>query len=510
LEEFLFLYKANKDIGEQYYLKLTKFIDIGDQKNDKSNLYGVISDLINGTGFDMRALPAYVNFYGTNFSSKTKITPSKKVADNIFGTFLDVDYQESSPKVIIQYVTGPVSKHPAVENKKYKFADDSFNISNVNNNPLIITLPKVFTDEDLSKSNKVVAFEVSFGDQNQSIFKGVQLDQSTLRNTSESFVVLENLARSESGSGVHNVDISLFDYYRQASYSCEVTMMGNVMIQPTMFFYLKNIPIFKGSYWITEVSHNIKGNNITTSFKGTRIPYASLPNPKDSFMSNYRALFDKIMNTAVAKTKEIDKQTKTTQTISTPEGNFRYDPGTKVIQGEKVIPSAGITKYGVPYNGYNNELYIQKVNYNGVDWFRAVVVKMGMEKIYEISDDTTMSLFNKINSKKYTLNPKSVKWSAIKNSDMKFYSTKFQVSSSIPADKIIDAKTTFFNPQTKASPYTLTPDYQLDSTIGNIRVNGPINEGPNLAGYGIAMSSKLMDTLGLYNGDVVYFWVGER
>ena len=109
---------------------------------------------------------------------------------------------------------------------------------------MIITLPKVFTDEDLSKSNKVVAFEVSFGDQNQSIFKGVQLDQSTLRNTSESFVVLENLARSESGSGVHNVDISLFDYYRQASYSCEVTMMGNVMIQPTMFFYLKNIPIF--------------------------------------------------------------------------------------------------------------------------------------------------------------------------------------------------------------------------------------------------------------------------
>jgi hypothetical protein len=134
---------------------------------------------------------------------------------------------------------------------------------------------------------------------------------------------------------------------------------------------------------------------------------------------------------------------------------------------------------------------------------------MGMEKIYEISDDTTMSLFNKINSKKYTLNPKSVKWSAIKNSDMKFYSTKFQVSSSTPADKIIDANTEFFNPQTKAS-HTLTPDYQLDTTIGNIRVNGPINEGPNLEGYGIAMSSKLMDTLGLYNGDVVYFWVGER
>jgi hypothetical protein len=43
-----------------------------------------------------------VNFYGTNVNNKSKITPSKKVAKNLFGTFLEVDYQESSPKIIIQ------------------------------------------------------------------------------------------------------------------------------------------------------------------------------------------------------------------------------------------------------------------------------------------------------------------------------------------------------------------------------------------------------------------------
>jgi hypothetical protein len=52
------------------------------------------------------------------------------------------------------------------------------------------------------------------------------------------------------------------------------------------------------------VSHKISNNNITTSFKGTRIPYASLPDPKDSFMASYRALFDRITKSAVARVKQ--------------------------------------------------------------------------------------------------------------------------------------------------------------------------------------------------------------
>ena len=276
LEEFLFLDKANKDIGSLAYLSLDKLIALEDPKNDNADLYSVISMLLSGTGFDMRALPAYVNFYGTNFTNKSKVTSSKQVAKNIFGTFLEVDYQESSPKIVVQY-TGPTSKHLELSDisKDYKFKNDSGNLFNGQGGPLTITIPDVFATGDLAKSNKVVAFEVSVGDQNQGIFKGVRLDQTSIRNTSESFSVIENMGRTESGAGTYNVDIGLFDIYRQASYSCEVSCMGNVMIQPTMFFYLKNIPMFRGSYWITEVSHNIQGNKINTTFKGSRIPYAS-------------------------------------------------------------------------------------------------------------------------------------------------------------------------------------------------------------------------------------------
>ena len=512
MEEFLFLDKANKDIGDKAYLNLDRFISILNPKNDKASLYSAISMLIQGSGFDMRTLPAYVNFYGNNLTTTSKITPSHKVANNLFGTFLDVDYQESSPKTVVQFA-GPSSKRPADMGKNYKFSDDSFNISDVNNNPLVITLPQIFDTENLSKSNKVVAFEVSFGDQNQSIFKGVSLDQSTIKNTSESFVVLENLARSESGAGTYNVDIGLFDYYRQASYQCEVTCMGNVMIQPTMFFYLKNIPMFRGSYWITEVSHNIRNNSITTTFKGSRIPQASLPDPEDSFVSSYKALFDKLLTKAKVTTESsLSGKTSTEQVLSIEgKGDYRIDLGSTKINGETTLNEVGVTSFGIPYNGFNDEKYIQKVNYNNKNWFRAVVARMGSDT-YQISDSTHMSIVSRLNNKVVTdkNGNAGLTWGELKNysKTQNFYSTKFVLQSNITPDHITTGVTKFLNPKNNKE-LTLNPSYSLDRTLTGVpfKAEGPVNVGPNINGYGIGMSESLMKSLDIHEGDVVYFTI---
>ena len=509
LEEFLFLDKANVDIGDKFYLNISRLLDLDGTKNDKIDLFTTLGMLIQGTGLDMKPLPAYINFYGTNANNKTKILPSKKVAENIFGTFLEVDYQESSPKIIVQLV-GPTSKHPDMDGKKYKFADDSFNISNTNNNPLIITTPAVFNTGDLSKSNKVVAFEVSFGDQNQSIFKGVQLDQTSLKNTTESFVVLENLAKSESGAGTYNVDIGLFDYYRQASYTCDVTAMGNVMIQPTMFFYLKNIPIFKGSYWITEVSHNIKTNGFTTTFKGTRIPYASLPDPKDSFTSSYRVLFDKLVNKVLTKyDKQQSEMTKTSVVINYNNGVYVTDPG-ESVEGEDIkniiINKVNITNYGIPYNGFLEERNIQLVKYTKQndskerEWLRARVVEMG-GKNYFIDDAVHMGVISRLNNNTPLL------WSEAKltTGTTDFYSTKFNLSSTeFKAENIVDplVRTIFVNPKTKN---TETIQYTISGSGNNRVIQGPIGDGPSVGGYGVGMSPTLMKKLNIRDGEVVYF-----
>lgn len=516
IEEFLFLDKANKDIGSLAYLSLDKLVALEDSKNDNADLYSVISMLLSGTGFDMRALPAYVNFYGTNFTNKSKVTSSKQVAKNIFGTFLEVDYQESSPKIVIQY-TGPTSKHLELSDisTDYKFKNDSGNLFNGQGGPLTITIPDVFATGDLAKSNKVVAFEVSVGDQNQGIFKGVRLDQTSIRNTSESFSVIENMGRSESGAGTYNVDIGLFDIYRQASYSCEVSCMGNVMIQPTMFFYLKNIPMFRGSYWITEVSHNIQGNKINTTFKGSRIPYASLPDPKDSFFSSYRVYFDKITNDAVAKVKQASELGTTTEIPF--KGNdgrsatIDMGPKEKQVKGVKPVGDIGVTNYGIPYNGYEGEKYIQLVSKPGIEgkWLRARAIEMGGSK-NELSDDTQMQIlidvdkWGDIDGNFLTINKSLLTWKLVKGASSKkyFYATKFFHKTVANVNHIISTKTIFKNPNSGKS-ITVSPINTSPMTLDNL--TGPISVGPAEDGYGIALSKKLMIDLGLKDGDEVFF-----
>ena len=524
IEEFLFLDKSNRDIGDRGYINLDRFLTLLDSKNAEANLYSAISILLEGSGFDMRALPAYVNFYGKSLSSKTRITPSSTVAENLFGTFLDVDYEDSEPKVVIQYVEGPLSKHPDMPGNDIsnKFVDDSFDMSDNNNNPIIITDPSAFTVDTMLKSNRAVAFEVSFGDQNQGIFKGVTLDQSTLKNTTESFGVLENLARSESGAGVYNIDTSLFDYYRQASYACEVSSMGNVMIQPTMYFYLKNIPMFKGSYWITEVSHKIANNTISTTFKGTRLPRAVFPDPFDTFVASFKPIMDKILQSAINTTKkETNSTTGSTITIEQDGQTYTTDPGTIKIDGETLLKVAGITDFGLPYNGYNGEEYIQKISYkknvHGTnpekdnEWFRSIVVRMGSEK-NQISDDITMNIL--CNLTKVITDPDQVLWKELKTltKTHDFYTSKFVLNSSDKSTMISNKKTIFLNPNPGMNDksITLTPNYELirnNPTYPNKKLNvtGAVGVGPMENGYGVAMSESLMRKLSLHEGQVVYF-----
>jgi hypothetical protein len=494
LEEFLFLDKANRDIGDKLYLNIDKFKPLLAPENASVSLYSAISMMIQGTGLDMRALPAYVNFYGNNLTNKNKIAPSKKIASNLFGTFLEVDYQEATPKIIIQLVGQSSKRLDMANSKPYKFNDDSFYIGSQNNNPLLITSLESFSQNDLSKSNRVVAFEVSFGDQNQGIFKGVTLDQSTLKNTSESFLVLENLARSSSGAGTYNVDVSLFDYYKQAAYKCDVSAMGNVMIQPTMFFYLKNIPMFKGSYWITEVSHTIKANTISTTFSGSRLPYSSLPDPKDSFVASYRILFDKIQSKAIGIFRQRAlNDTDTDETVLYKNVSYVTDRGGVFGPGENknsIIKTVGINRFGVPYNGYNEVRTIQLVENNG-EWLRGIAVKIGGTN-YPLEGTVNMDIANGID------------YSEISSSNYKYYMTKFQLSKSITENIIRTAKTTFKNPKNNKQ-VVVNPNYQLDPNLGTIVAEGPVAVGPISEKYGIALSSKLMSDLGLYDGEVVYF-----
>jgi len=513
MEEFMFLDKANKDIGDELFIDLKKLIQLGDTKNSNIDLYSTIGILIAQTGIDMRVLPAYINFYA-NESRRTRVKPSDTIASVMFGKFLEVDTEYSTPKAILQYVSGG-SKHLNLSdiNDKYMYKDDGVDLESPQDNPILITDPDYFNNSNLSKSNKVVAFEVSFGDQNQQMFKGISLDQKQFKNTFESNVAMERLAKSQSGSGILQVDTNLFDIYRTRSYTCTVTAMGNAMIQPTMYFQLKNVPLFAGAYWIVEVSHAIANNSMTTTFKGVRMPKDSLPNPKDSFIATYRVLFDKILKRAIAKQKVDETNAKKEGeyvTITTKDGSFSTDYQSP-IKGETIINEVGYNKYGIPFNGKDGDTTIQKIDYRGNytanhgRWLRARVDRV--EPYLSDNNDLGLSNF----AKGLTVNPSQIKWSEIKGDTNKeyFYTAPFNMNVLKDSTPLFGSPTitTFYNPKNnlrKEIPHNSVLDRGPGPTYLDRNIQGAIDFGSR-GEYGITMSQILMKDLKLTKGDVVYF-----
>ena len=117
------------------------------------------------------------------------------------------------------------------------------------------------------------------------MFSDLTLDMAEKQNTAESIRLEAELANSASANKVAQQSTSLYSIYRTRSYSCGVTSMGNAMIQPTMYFNLRHVPLFRGAYFINEVKHNIDNKSFKTEFKGVRIPIYTLPKP-DSYVAS--------------------------------------------------------------------------------------------------------------------------------------------------------------------------------------------------------------------------------
>ena len=519
LEEFFFIDRANRDIGDLAYLDIQKLIDLEEPANDNIDLYSVCNMLIgDGQNFDMRPMPGYINFYNVNQKNSKKSKSSNDVANMVFGKFLEVDYEDASPRIIIQYIND-TSKHLELEDvsDNYFYKNDGIDIGKSTNNPLIITNPEFFRPENLMKSNMVVGFDVSIGDQNQSLFKNVSVSTDTIKNTTETFKVWENIGRSDTGASAYQIDSNLLDVYRQASYSCEVTMLGDMMIQPTMYFHLNNLPIFRGSYLITEVNHSIRSGKMSTSFKGIRVANHSLPTFEDSFTSSYKSLFDRIVQKSVQQYKEdTEQKTSTEQNVTTQTGSGTIDnKGVKPNNNETLVNEKNIDKLGIKYNGYENEKTIQKIKYKGEIYYKASAVKMG-SKENPMMDDYEMSIVNKISNRVIlggSLNPinnlQKLTWKDVKNSNSKFYSCKFylknkNVSSNV-ANVIYNLTTTFINPNGKNGDIKITLSPPNESTITPDTLSGAVNVGPNSTNYGISLSPELFDQLEIKNGDFIYF-----
>lgn len=278
-EEFLFLDKANRPIGDKVIINIEDMRYFLKNANSSESVLNLIGHILEKNYFTFMPVPSYSNFYGRNERVKEGMPdPSySDVANNTFGTFLEVDTHGSEPKFLAIYV-GKVSEHinTSSSNQNFLYGDDAFDITQPTLNPVKSSEDGV---TNFSNRNKVVAFNVDFGTRNQSIFKSLSIDMAQRKNIAPTFQILANMGSMADGQKVAQNTANLYNFYKNASYTCSVVSMGNVMIQPTMYFNLRYVPMFYGPYLITGVNHDITPRDFVTTFEGVRATKYSLQLP---------------------------------------------------------------------------------------------------------------------------------------------------------------------------------------------------------------------------------------
>ncbi len=72
-------------------------------------------------------IPSYVNFYNVQDAQKNakpRLDSTSDFANNLFGTFLNVDYRDSSAKMVCFYGGKPSEIVDIKDNVDFRFRDD--------------------------------------------------------------------------------------------------------------------------------------------------------------------------------------------------------------------------------------------------------------------------------------------------------------------------------------------------------------------------------------------------
>lgn len=125
----------------------------------------------------------------------------------------------------------------------------------------------------------IPAFGITYGKQNQGIFKSIELKSSESTITDAAIGKTMNVASkaSESPRETELFGQDVYSIYASKQFRCRVTMMGDAQIVPLMYFQLNNTPFWSGTYMILNVSHSVSQGNMETTFEGVRINRNTIP-----------------------------------------------------------------------------------------------------------------------------------------------------------------------------------------------------------------------------------------
>jgi hypothetical protein len=303
IDRFKFIDRAYNDISDDFLINPVNLIEYI-SKNPNTNLYSIIEKILTDNKMLFIPLPNYINY-----NDKNEI-------EDVFKPFkFNESANTTGPQFVCVYV-GELSN--SLDLSDGNFENDGMDIKIENG---ALNLDNIGDDFKKNNTEKIPFFVVRYADENQSIFSNIKLDQSEFTETNETLYIIDEISKRGSFNEVTSIGQNLYDIYKNRSYSIEVEMLGNVQIQPFMYFQVEKIPMFHGVYMIIKVSHTIKANSVITKFKGIRVrKYRTKYIDKSTLFMN---LIGNLSNTNF-------EDVKLTNLNKLEEGNISIDSGRSV------------------------------------------------------------------------------------------------------------------------------------------------------------------------------------
>lgn len=284
-QNFVFVDKFYRNIYNLLIINCDKLLDIINNRitDRNASLFSVLGDIAQEHQCLLVSLADYINFGNNDINKDVEELEKafKPLSYNEMGQIRDENH------FVIMWTGGGAANNSEVN----YYRTDGFDINNPDDIPSSFkTKSIIYNESDIETryGYNVPSFGVSFGRQNQSIFKNIKLNMNNPATTEISAQTLANIA--ELGSS-HDHRISFygqdtFNIFKNYSYECEVETMGNAQIQPLMYFQLLNIPMWHGAYMIKSVTHNITPGNMITRFKGQKMSKYIQPFCDDYYLTN--------------------------------------------------------------------------------------------------------------------------------------------------------------------------------------------------------------------------------
>ena len=288
----------------------------------KGSFQKLFSGLAVQSGFLFQQIPNYLNLNSAIPGGDEEIV--KNVVDDLFGVHTttrlagaDIFKNKNNikfgglfglPGYIFQLGTA-TSSLDNKENAKNNYTNSFCLDIGLDNNREITVKDEDLPDE--VKYSNVTCFAVDFASQKQQMFNNIQLDTNEFYDTEESIKVWVDATNA---TDTYLQTTNLFPIMEKRSYTCTVTSLGNSTIQPLSYFYLRNVPLFHGTYWITNVNHKINDNTMSTTFKGVRQPIIGKSDTRKQLLNLLRSKADALLKASDNANKVI------TEGISDTEG----------------------------------------------------------------------------------------------------------------------------------------------------------------------------------------------